>query len=123
MKLSHPPHTALITGANHGIGLALTHRLLDEGWEVIALIRSAFAEDDSLVHKALGSRQLRIYKADLSDFGQLRSALRDIKSHEAQLDILFNNAGGSFPSCSCPSKGVSCIMSCRRLFHTSLHWS
>ncbi|ETT73315.1 short-chain dehydrogenase/reductase SDR [Paenibacillus sp. FSL R7-277] len=97
MRRSHPPRTALITGANHGIGLALTHRLLNEGWEVISLIRSAFAEDDPLIHKALGSRQLRIYKADLSDFGQLRSALQDINRHESHIDILFNNAGGSFP--------------------------
>ncbi|WP_339224078.1 SDR family NAD(P)-dependent oxidoreductase [Paenibacillus sp. FSL H8-0332] len=97
MKSSHSPRTALITGANHGIGLALTHRLLNEGWEVIALIRSAFAEDDRLIGQALCSRQLRIYKADLSDFGQLRSALQDINRHEAQIDILFNNAGGSFP--------------------------
>lgn len=97
MNPSHPQRTALITGANHGIGLALTHTLLTEGWAVIALIRSAFAEDDPLIQKSLSSRQLRIYKADLSDFGQLRSALRDIKSHEAQIDILFNNAGGSFP--------------------------
>lgn len=97
MKLTHPPRTALITGANHGIGLALSHRLLDEGWEVIALIRSAFAENDTLIQKALGSRQLRIYKADLSDFGQLRSALKEINDHEAHIDILFNNAGGSFP--------------------------
>ncbi|WP_341347295.1 SDR family NAD(P)-dependent oxidoreductase [Paenibacillus sp. FSL H3-0469] len=97
MKSSHPPRTALITGANHGIGLALTHRLLNEGWEVIALIRSAFAEDDPLTQQALSSRQLRIYKADLSDFGQLRNVLQEINHHEAHIDILFNNAGGSFP--------------------------
>ncbi|MEK3876795.1 SDR family NAD(P)-dependent oxidoreductase [Paenibacillus sp. FSL M7-0420] len=97
MNITHTPRTALITGANHGIGLALTRRMLDEGWEVLALIRSAFAEDDPLIHKALSSGQLRIYKADLSDFGQLRSALQDINRHEAHLDLLFNNAGGSFP--------------------------
>ncbi|MEK4043616.1 SDR family NAD(P)-dependent oxidoreductase [Paenibacillus sp. FSL H8-0048] len=97
MKPSHPHNIALITGANHGIGLALTHRLLNEGWAVIALIRSAFAEDDPLTRQALSSRQLRIYKADLSDFGQLRSALQEINHHEAHIDILFNNAGGSFP--------------------------
>ncbi|WP_342477614.1 SDR family NAD(P)-dependent oxidoreductase [Paenibacillus sp. FSL H7-0350] len=105
MNITHDSRTALITGANHGIGLALTRRMLDEGWEVIALIRSAFAEDDSLIREALARRQLRIYKADLSDFTQLRSALQSINHHEKQIDLLFNNAGGSFPELTFSKQG------------------
>lgn len=32
----------LITGANSGIGLELTKKILSQGWEVIAVIRSDF---------------------------------------------------------------------------------
>ncbi|AIQ40790.1 SDR family NAD(P)-dependent oxidoreductase [Paenibacillus sp. FSL R5-0912] len=105
MTIQQPQRTALITGANNGIGLALTRRMLGEGWEIIALIRSAFPEDDFLIREALSSRQLRTYKADLSDFAQLKRALQDITSHETKIDLLFNNAGGSFPELSFSKQG------------------
>jgi NAD(P)-dependent dehydrogenase (short-subunit alcohol dehydrogenase family) len=88
---------ALITGASSGIGLALTHRLLAEDWQVIALIRSGFAEEDPLIRESVSKTRLRIYKADLADFGSLRAALHGIKAREEKIDVLFNNAGGSIP--------------------------
>lgn len=105
MTIEQSQRTALITGANHGIGLALTRRLLEEGWELITLIRSAFPEDDPLIREAVSSRQLRIYHADLSDFTALKSALQEIHSHETRIDLLFNNAGGSFPELSYSRQG------------------
>ena len=105
MTIEQGKRTALITGANNGIGLALTRKMLGEGWDIIALIRSGFPEDDPLIREALRSRQLRIYKADLSDFTQLKSALQAITSHETQIDLLFNNAGGSFPELSFSKQG------------------
>ncbi|MGG4142638.1 SDR family NAD(P)-dependent oxidoreductase [Paenibacillus algorifonticola] len=88
--------TALITGANNGIGLALTRRLLGEGWHVAALIRSDFLEDDEEIQAAMHKGQLRVYKADIADFASLKQALKRIKLAEVKLDLLFNNAGGSF---------------------------
>ncbi|WP_099517255.1 SDR family NAD(P)-dependent oxidoreductase [Paenibacillus sp. BIHB 4019] len=97
--------TALITGANNGIGLALTRRLLGEGWQVAALIRSDFLEDDEEIQAALRKGQLRIYKADLADFASLKLGLKQIKAAEAKLDVLFNNAGGSFSELSMTKQG------------------
>ncbi|UYO07219.1 SDR family NAD(P)-dependent oxidoreductase [Paenibacillus sp. PSB04] len=96
---------ALITGANNGIGLELTRRLLDEGWTVLALVRSAFPSDDALIQKALANRQLRQYKADLANFSALQRALDEIKSKEDKIDVLFNNAGGSFPELAYSKQG------------------
>jgi NAD(P)-dependent dehydrogenase (short-subunit alcohol dehydrogenase family) len=96
---------ALITGASSGIGLELTKRLLSEGWQVLALIRSAFPSDDSLVQDCLRSQQLRIYTADLSDFTDLQTSLNQIKKHENHIDLLFNNAGVSFGELSYSKQG------------------
>lgn len=99
-------HVALITGASAGIGLELTRKLLTEGWQVAALNRSDFPSDDSVVQTAIRDRRLRMYKtADLSDYTSLRGALEEIKAKEQRIDILFNNAGGSFPELSYSKQG------------------
>jgi Dehydrogenases with different specificities (related to short-chain alcohol dehydrogenases) len=88
-------HIALVTGASSGIGLALTRKLLSENWQVIALIRSDFPEDDRLIQDHLKEGWLRAYKVkDLTDYGSLRHSLDEIKGKEQRIDILFNNAGG-----------------------------
>lgn len=97
--------TALITGANNGIGLALTRKMLAEGWHIIALIRSQFPAEDIQITQAVNSQQLRIYKADLSDYESLRAAVNEITTHEQTVDLLFNNAGGSFPELSYSRQG------------------
>ncbi|MCM3213689.1 SDR family NAD(P)-dependent oxidoreductase [Niallia taxi] len=90
--------TALVTGANSGIGLELTKKLIENGWEVAALIRSEFPQEELNIHQKIRHGSIRIYRADLSDFAKIKSALMQIKEKEVKLDALFNNAGGSFPS-------------------------
>jgi len=85
--------TALVTGANSGVGYELTKKLLTENWDIIALIRSDFPENDLIIKDALKNKSLRIYKADISDFKSLRLALNKIKTAEHRIDVLFNNAG------------------------------
>ncbi|MBO9701849.1 MAG: SDR family NAD(P)-dependent oxidoreductase [Sporocytophaga sp.] len=85
--------TAMITGANSGVGLELTKKLLLENWDIIALIRSDFPENERTIHEAITSKKLRVYKADISDFKSLKSALIEIKKSEYSIDVLFNNAG------------------------------
>ncbi|AEI42379.1 SDR family NAD(P)-dependent oxidoreductase [Paenibacillus mucilaginosus] len=99
-------HIALITGASAGIGLELTRKLLSENWHVVAVNRSDFPADDMIIHNAVKSGSLRIYKTDdLADFASLRLTLEEIKSKERRIDILFNNAGGSFPELSYSKQG------------------
>lgn len=95
MNIIRKDQTALITGASNGIGLQLTRRMLAEGWQVIALNRSSFPEDDTLIQSSLRKGELRSYHADLSNFESLKLALAQIKAGEEKIDLLFNNAGGS----------------------------
>ncbi|MDJ1486244.1 SDR family NAD(P)-dependent oxidoreductase [Cytophagaceae bacterium YF14B1] len=86
---------SLITGANSGIGLALTKKILTEQGKVIALIRSSFPTDDPVLTQAIAHGRLTIYQANLSDFASLKAALTAIKQHNPALDVIFNNAGVS----------------------------
>ncbi len=86
--------TAVITGANRGIGLELTRQYLGDGWKVYAIVRRQSAELDALAD----SGQLVTITADLTDDDSLRAAVAGID--DAAVDLLINNAGtmgdGSF---------------------------
>lgn len=97
---------ALITGASAGIGLELTRKLLSEDWQVVALNRSDIPSDDRGLQAAVESGRLRIYRTtDLTDYASLRQTLEEIKGKEQRIDILFNNAGGSFSELSYSKQG------------------
>lgn len=51
MSTQQRENIALITGANAGIGLELTRKLLAEDWQVVALNRSGFPADDVNIQK------------------------------------------------------------------------
>ncbi|GFN32911.1 SDR family NAD(P)-dependent oxidoreductase [Paenibacillus xylaniclasticus] len=95
MRLDSRPRTAFITGASSGIGLELARRLLSEGWHVVALNRSAIWADEGPIQQAVRSGSLREYRADMTDFRELKRALTAIQGSETRIDALFNNAGGS----------------------------
>jgi NAD(P)-dependent dehydrogenase (short-subunit alcohol dehydrogenase family) len=106
MNTNKRENIALVTGASAGIGLELTRKLLSDNWQVVALNRSDFPEDDTKIQKAVMNGWLRIYKtADLTDYASLRRTLEEIKGKEQRIDILFNNAGASFSELSYSKQG------------------
>lgn len=77
----------LVTGANRGIGFAITKKLLDEGHQVIAISRSI----DNLIE--IKQTNLVVYEADLVDFAQIDKVLEDLKRQKIVVNALVNNAG------------------------------
>lgn len=73
---------AVVTGASHGIGAAIASALLQEGYAVYALCRTAPSEP--------GMRHL---PCDLTDGAQVDACFAQICAQEQAVDVLINNAG------------------------------
>lgn len=76
--------TAVITGANRGIGLALAQQLHEKGWDIIAICRSESEEIENIASMVFS-------RIDVTDLGQLQQVKSMIG--EQQIDLLINNAG------------------------------
>src|SRR5690625_596468 len=76
--------TALITGANRGIGLALARQLKDRGYQVIGACRTASSE--------LHSLDVQIEEGvDVSRGDSLRQLANNLRGH--RISLLIHNAG------------------------------
>jgi NAD(P)-dependent dehydrogenase (short-subunit alcohol dehydrogenase family) len=75
--------TTLITGANKGLGLETTRRLLEAGHTVYAAMRDTSKGADAA---ALGAHVIRL---DVTDQASVDAALAELPA----LDVLINNAG------------------------------
>ena len=84
---------ALITGANRGIGLALTRELLVEGAAIVfaGCRQPARARELQELAISAGGR-LRILALDVTDGESRRAALREIRAQTDGLEALVNNA-------------------------------
>lgn len=85
---------ALITGASGGIGRAIALRLAADGFDVAACYYSdeAGAEELGKELEKLGTK-FRLYKADVSDYGQVEKIFADACEFFGGIDVLVNNAG------------------------------
>ncbi|KAH7162920.1 hypothetical protein B0J13DRAFT_580314 [Dactylonectria estremocensis] len=83
--------TAFITGANSGLGLALTKLFLSRGWNVAATARHPSSPKLHDLANEPGS--LNVYRLDLSDQTTFQPALDDAIERFGKIDVLINNAG------------------------------
>ncbi len=85
--------TALITGANRGIGRQAALQLATLGWHVLATTRprsySQLEQDEQLSQHA----NIQTLPLDITDTHSIEEAICTIQQHTASLDLLINNAG------------------------------
>lgn len=86
--------TILITGANRGLGLALTRVFLEKSHCVIATVRdpqraTALTE----LKEEQGKEHLQILPLEVTDGSSAKAAAAELLSAGTRLDVLVNNAG------------------------------
>jgi NAD(P)-dependent dehydrogenase (short-subunit alcohol dehydrogenase family) len=92
--------TALITGANKGIGFEVARQLLEAGYKVFIGSRD-FTRGEQAVNKLkdAGFTEVEALTINVTDKDSVQRASQELSSKIAQLDVLINNAGiaGDFP--------------------------
>ena len=90
-------NTALITGANSGIGFATAKALAARGFRLILVVRSAEKGQKAaqMIQKLTPEAQIEVLTADLSDLDSVRAAADAVAGKYPKIDRLINNAGYS----------------------------
>ena len=87
---------AIVTGGGSGIGRAVTHGLVEDGYRVLIAGR----REDRLVETKSGARdpeKVSIVAADISTVEGVQAVFDNLTSAFGRLDLLFNNAGTGAP--------------------------
>jgi len=87
---------AIVTGGGSGIGRAVTHGLVEDGYQVLIAGR----REDRLVETKSGARdpeKVSIVAADISTVEGVQAVFDSLTSAFGRLDLLFNNAGTGAP--------------------------
>jgi len=83
--------TVVVTGVSRGLGLAISRRLLAEGFKVIGLSRSLSAEYQTLIDGTPKQASFRAF--DVTNLAQVGDLTREIKCDHGTIFGLVNNAG------------------------------
>lgn len=91
-KTSRP--SAIVTGGTRGIGLAISQRLANDGWDLLVTYQSdseaAAAAQETLA--ASGAR-IEVLAADISTSDGSGATIETAMTHFGKIDALINNAG------------------------------
>ncbi|MEM1429632.1 MAG: oxidoreductase [Pseudomonadota bacterium] len=111
--------TAIVTGANNGIGYETVIGMARAGFHVVMACRSiekAEAAKADILHK-VPSASLDILPLDLSDLASVRAFAEAFRGRYAALDVLINNAGILIYSARTNGDGVELQFATNHLGH------
>ena len=85
--------TALITGANRGIGLATARQLAELGYDVLLGSRNLEAGEEAARSLRRLGLAVTAIQMDLGNAESIAAVLRGVKQSGRRVDVLINNAG------------------------------
>jgi len=84
---------ALVTGANRGLGLEMTRRLLARGDRVVAACRHPGRALDLTRLAGEHPGHLKVVPLDLREVRSIAELVREVEALDVRIDLLVNNAG------------------------------
>ena len=100
--------TAIITGANKGIGLAVAKSLISKNYEVILACRDI--SKGKMAQEFLG-RSAKFLELDLSRPSSISQFVNQINSDYSEIDVLYNNAGLIYRDFELTEEGYESMLS------------
>ena len=85
--------TALITGANKGLGFEAARQLAADGWTVFLGARDPERGRTAVEKLAAEGGDVRFVPLDVTDDASVAAAVEEVASQTDHLDVLVNNAG------------------------------
>ena len=98
--------TCIVTGANSGLGFAISVDLAKRGGEVIMACRSQILEAGEKVKALSGSGNVRMMRLDLSDLDSVHEFCQHLESEKIRTDLLVLNAGVASPKAKKTAAGL-----------------
>jgi NAD(P)-dependent dehydrogenase (short-subunit alcohol dehydrogenase family) len=98
----------VITGGNDGIGYATSAALARLGWRVLIVTRNQERAESAVARlKAeTGNSRIEYVLADLSRQSSVRAASEELHRRVDRIDVLINNAGGTFSTFEKTEDGI-----------------
>jgi 3-oxoacyl-[acyl-carrier protein] reductase len=87
--MSFSNKVALITGGSRGIGRAIVQALAQEG----AKVAFTYSQNKALADEIADGESVVAFQADVSQFGQAKDLVKQLRERFGHIDILVNNAG------------------------------
>ena len=111
--------TAIITGANTGLGYEATKALAAKGFHIVMACRDMAKADDAAarIRKAVREASLETAHLDLIDRPSIAAFAEAFRDKHDRLDILLNNAGVMGPDYTITKNGVELQLDANHLGH------
>ena len=114
--------TAVITGANTGLGYETAAALAAKGASVVLAARNLDKGKEAArrIERATPGAQVQLRELDLSSLDSIRAAADELRSNHESIDLLINNAGVMFTPKSTTKDGFELQFGTNHLGHFAL---
>lgn len=114
--------TAVITGANTGLGLATAEELAAKGARVVLAVRDTGKGDAAAgqIRRRAPNADVTVQSLDLASLASIRDAAASLREAHASIDLLINNAGVMYTEKATTDDGFDLQFGVNHLGHFAL---